>query len=531
MNLLLVEDEEFTRQGILTLIPWSELEIDKVYVASNGAEGLIKAKEFQPDIILTDVRMPKLNGTDMAIQIKGFLPECEIIFISGYSDKDYLKTAIKLSALSYVEKPLDLEELENTLRQAVSVAKGRKENKRLQEEEQRKLTKVIPVLKNEVVSRLIHPNGTKGDTAEYINIAYPGLPKECPYIAILIELYGMAEQTVVVNGNMTSILCNMIENRIKLDGYKGIVGTRNDNLVIIYLCLENDMNNTEQEQNVMEFCHRLKEIMETTWKFAIAVGDICAGLTEIRFSYQSAAIVLQRAFYYGSGVVLFARDIIKTAEFYLREQDLFRMKMFMESGDRDGFRGVMEDVEKQVLACPGTLPSVVKDQLLSVVQMLLAAGKREGKINEQDKDSPRETFNSFSFFSQIRKYIEDIVVWYFSDIDQGYSESEYVRRIRRYIAAHYSESTLSLNQIANYMNMSVSSVCIHYKAECNQTVMQTITEYRIKKSQEMLCNPEMKVRDVAQFVGYSDSNYFIKVFKKAVGFPPQEYREKRFKYE
>lgn len=531
MNLLLVEDEEFTRQGILTLIPWDELEINKVYIASNGAEGLWKAKEFQPDIILTDVRMPKLNGTDMALQIREFLPECEIIFISGYSDKEYLKTAIKLSALSYVEKPLDLEELENTLRQAVGVAKGRRENKRLQEEEQRKLTKVIPVLKNEVVSRLIHQNGTRGDTAEYLNIAYPGLPKVCPYIAILIELYGMAEQTVVVNGNMTSILCNMIENRLNLDKYRGIVGTRNDNLVIIYLCLEHEGNRSEQEQNVMGFCHRLKELMETTWKFAIAVGEICGGLTEIRFSYQSAAIALQRAFYYGTGVVLFARDITKTSEFHFREQDRIRMRLLMENGDRKGFSEVKEGVEKQVLACPGTLPSVVKDQLLPIAQMLLAAGKKEGKISGHDMDFPREVFNHFTFFSEVRNYIQEIEEWYFSDIVQSDNESEYVRKIRRYIAVHYSEPTLSLSQIANYMNMSVSSVCIHYKAECDQTVIQTITEYRIQKSQEILCNPERKVREVAQLVGYSDSNYFIKVFKKAVGIPPQEYREKQIRYE
>ena len=458
MNLLLVEDEEFTRQGILTLIPWNELGISKVHIASNGVEGLRKANEFRPDIILTDVRMPKLNGTDMAIQIRGFLPECEIIFISGYSDKEYLKTAIKLSALSYVEKPLDLEELENTIRQAVSVIQGRLENRRLQEEEQRKLTKVIPVLKNEVVSRLIHQNGTRGDTAEYLNIAYPDLPKECPYIAVLIELYGMAEQSVVVNGNMTSILCNMIENRIKLDKYRGIVGTRNDNLVIIYLCLESDANISEQEQNVMEFCHKLKEIMETTWKFAIAVGEVCKGLTEIRFSYQSAAIALQRAFYYGSGVILLAGDLKKTSEFHLREQDLVRMRILMENGDRCGFREVKEEVEKQVLACPGTLPSVIKDQLLPLAQMLLTVGKREGKVKEQDMDSPREAFNSFMFFSQVMNYIEDKEEWYFSDIVKNDNESEYVRRIRRYIVAHYSEPTLSLGQIANYMNMSIYSL-------------------------------------------------------------------------
>ena len=105
MKLLLVDDEPYTREGILSIIAFDKLGIDEVFSAEDGLSGLAMAKEYQPDIILTDVRMPHLDGISMSYQIREFLPGCCIIFMSGFAEKDYLKSAIKLSAINYIEKP------------------------------------------------------------------------------------------------------------------------------------------------------------------------------------------------------------------------------------------------------------------------------------------------------------------------------------------------------------------------------------------------------------------------------------------
>ena len=99
MKLLLVDDEPYTREGILSIIAFDKLGIDEVFSAEDGLSGLAMAKEYQPDIILTDVRMPHLDGISMSYQIREFLPGCCIIFMSGFAEKDYLKSAIKLSAI------------------------------------------------------------------------------------------------------------------------------------------------------------------------------------------------------------------------------------------------------------------------------------------------------------------------------------------------------------------------------------------------------------------------------------------------
>lgn len=124
MKLLFVEDEYYTRTGILQSIDWAALGIDQVDNAGNGREGLQKLRE-RPDLLLTDIRMPFVTGLDIARQLKRDDPDSEVVILSSYSDKEYLLTAISLSAVSYIEKPVRLDELRQALTQAVQRRKKR----------------------------------------------------------------------------------------------------------------------------------------------------------------------------------------------------------------------------------------------------------------------------------------------------------------------------------------------------------------------------------------------------------------------
>mgnify|MGYP000808781350 CR=1 FL=1 len=113
MKLLIVDDEELTRTGLVSSINWKALGIREVYQADDGLHGLEMARTYQPDIVLCDVRMPRMDGISMLQRIESFLPDTAAIFMSGYSDKEYLKAAIRLKAITYIEKPLDLKEVQD----------------------------------------------------------------------------------------------------------------------------------------------------------------------------------------------------------------------------------------------------------------------------------------------------------------------------------------------------------------------------------------------------------------------------------
>lgn len=161
MRLLLVEDEQFTRDGILSIIPWEELGIDQIETAQDGEEGYEKAVSFCPEIILTDVKMPRMDGVSMSFRIRDALPFCCIIFMSGYADKEYLKSAIQLSALNYIEKPFSPEELHSTLKIAVQKCKKHQEQLSCASEMARQLDLSLPMIKNRMLCYCCNPDSSR----------------------------------------------------------------------------------------------------------------------------------------------------------------------------------------------------------------------------------------------------------------------------------------------------------------------------------------------------------------------------------
>lgn len=134
MEVLLVEDEMLTRDGLVECIPWEELGITRVYTAEDGEEGVEMARLHMPDIIMTDVRMARMDGITMAFEIRKTNKKCRFIFISGYCDKEYLKSAIQLSAVNYIEKPVEIDEVVSALKQAILQVTKQRKNEELEAE-------------------------------------------------------------------------------------------------------------------------------------------------------------------------------------------------------------------------------------------------------------------------------------------------------------------------------------------------------------------------------------------------------------
>ena len=134
MKLIVVEDEKIIRTGLLKHVPWQRLGVSEVEAAANGEEALAKTENFRPDIVLSDIRMPGMSGVDLCRKLREKFPEIEIIFSTGYADKEYLKAAIDLHAVGYVEKPVNVKLLSENVEEAVQrVRERRKQKKRTRE--------------------------------------------------------------------------------------------------------------------------------------------------------------------------------------------------------------------------------------------------------------------------------------------------------------------------------------------------------------------------------------------------------------
>lgn len=123
MRLLIVEDEERTREMLCKHIAWGELGINELETARNGMIALERFQSFRPDIVLCDIRMPKMDGIEFAQQLRKIDVSCKLLFLSGFSDKEYLMSAIRLNALDFIEKPINLDKVREAVREAVESEK------------------------------------------------------------------------------------------------------------------------------------------------------------------------------------------------------------------------------------------------------------------------------------------------------------------------------------------------------------------------------------------------------------------------
>ena len=151
IKLLLVEDESATRKGLMKHIKWHELGVDVVEEAKDGIDGLEAARRMQPDIVISDIRMPGMNGIDFTAAVREEFPACKIIFLSGHSDKEYLKAAIRINAVSYVEKPINVDELREVIAKAVRLCRENLKVDRMQ----MALSESLPFIRQNIVNGLI----------------------------------------------------------------------------------------------------------------------------------------------------------------------------------------------------------------------------------------------------------------------------------------------------------------------------------------------------------------------------------------
>jgi two-component system response regulator YesN len=120
MRALVVEDEKTPRELLRDLVPWAKHGFDPVDTARNGLEALEILEAGGVDLVVTDVRMPKMDGIELAVEVRRRWPDCVLVFLSGYSDKEYLKTAIRVQAQDYLDKPIDLTQVEASVAQAAA---------------------------------------------------------------------------------------------------------------------------------------------------------------------------------------------------------------------------------------------------------------------------------------------------------------------------------------------------------------------------------------------------------------------------
>lgn len=514
MKLLIVDDEKLTREGIISSINWESLGVSEIFQADDGIRGLELAKEIEPDIVLSDVRMPRMDGIEMSSRLKELFPNINIVFMSGYSDKEYLKAAIRLKAISYVEKPIDPQEIKDAIKESLKNKQFIKKAADTELEHRRFAV-------SSLATRLIYPGFTSSEAILAFKELNFEIDKTTGFHTIIFSF-----KNAFTHGStyaLTSFYMK-IHEFLESFGFHEIHGIKQERFLVYHIWGE-----------IADYAF-LKEFATNAVKYAallgndffIVVGKKVIGASNIFDSYNSAVIQLQSCFYHPYGSWFIYESDVKNIH------TLHAMPFSM-----DNFRTLLNQKNPQIFEITkiffedlilhkNLLPNQVKDfyfQLFSSIQEAYHILQIPIPEHEHSKSVSLEYISSCDTIFELNQLLLQELNLFFKQADLSRGESSPITTIKNFIAAHYQDESLSIKDISDHAFLSTSYICTLFKNETGQTLNQYITKYRIERAKKLLADPRNKISDISSKVGYSDGNYFGKTFKKIVGVSPTEYRD------
>ncbi|HHY83317.1 MAG TPA: response regulator [Clostridiales bacterium] len=508
MKVLIVDDESATREGLRDLLPWKDLGIGSVYTASDGIEALELAAQVKPDIIITDIRMPRMDGIKYIQNIKAMSLDSRIIFMSAYSDKDYLMSAIKFNATSYVEKPISLEEMTSAIKTAV--------------ESLNKQRKSMELLCSSVALSLTEPDISLSDITNSINSLKPDFLLSNNFCTMIIR-------TIMPMDEIKKQACNMSDyTGIFDDIFSATFSAKMDEKeMVVHVSDKNITNEVELKKSVHRVMLKINQYFNLQDGVFIAVGRCVTGIADIWRSYKTAVEASALFFYtgYGSAVFYDYRTGYETFSDENNYKDT--IERCLRFDDKQGTISALERLYIQLKQLQCNDINSVRNIFFNIA-MMIAAMSVERLIPAGDENSRDFIWKSIAE----RETLDDIYTYLVQKVDTFFTYVNYtnarkpIYSIIMYIEKNYSRKSIPIQEIADSVHLTPAYICNAFKKETGKTIVQYLNDYRIEKAKELLKSNGIKLADIADQVGFGDVNYFIKVFKKTTNITPSEYRNK-----
>lgn len=515
MKLLIIDDEELTRKGLLKAIDWESLGIREIYEAEDGLGGLEAARREQPEIILSDIRMPRLDGIEMAEKIQEFLPGCSLILMSGYSDREYLKAAIRLKAVRFVEKPIDSLEVEEALRIAIE------DNHRLSSTRQ---------------SEAIHQLAKAGQLALFMTLSPEQRQELTPELT--------APVTTAIRPNMyfTTIILKYTNSlgdikdtalpKIHQD-FANFLSCHHMNCLYVikhdqYLVYHLFGKREPKEHNIIRAGEYLKQLFAEMSPFFIAIGDTVNHIEQVYKSYNSAVVLLQNGFFCGYGCVLMNNSNSPVAgPAYSDPTPGFSEALLSINQER--IVQCIKNIYEMFCQSSSLMPNQVKDvyyKLFITVQNTYRKLSLQTEQTFAPTDIILDEIQNYHTLFELQALLEKKTDDLLEALQNQVPDHPTIHLIKEFISQNYQWENLSIKEISDHVHMTASYICTLFKHETGLTLNQYITAYRIEKAKFLLADSNNKITEISSRVGYTDGNYFGKCFKKQVGLSPSEYRER-----
>ena len=538
IKVFLVEDEYAIREGIKKSVNWEANGYTLVGEAGDGEMAFPKIVKARPDILITDIRMPFMDGLELSRLVKKEIPNIKIVVLSGYDDFNYAKQAISIGVEEYILKPVSGENLLTELGKIADAINVERQDELAKDKYLRDMEEIRTLAKQKFIHDMIDGKLSMQEsleqgrelgidiTAAYYSIvlfqAFPknkaGVPAEeefdvAEYSGVSEEIYSRIRETVSESPNVYlyeqvgDVLCFL---------------EKSDSL--------NDMN-----QNTQKGIDIIKEIMSTKsdWIYFISIGKPVERIRDVNSSYRDASkrfaerYMLDESFiFYGENGYSNVHDIggidikmvsQKTIFHFLRNGTLVEIDDLVS----EYFSSLGEEAMESRLFCQYVLMEALISGMAFLDSMNVSREKAASILGELS--DPVRFVDSVDKAKDYITRILKVLIEYRNQVsDKKYTEI--IDKAREFIKAQYKNDEMSLQTVASYVNVSSNHFSAIFRKETGETFIDYLTKVRMDNAKDLLTCTSMKTSEIGFEVGYKDPHYFSYIFKKTIGMSPKEYR-------
>ncbi len=533
-KVLIIDDESIIRKGIKNIINWKQLDCEVCADASDGIEGIELIRKYLPEIIITDIRMPGLDGLSMIKQVKSIVPNTKIIILTGYRDFDYVQEAIKCGAFDFLLKPSKIEELTAVLTRAVNEINDQKI--RHMEIDQFKVLfeQSIPILREKLLYDVIYGlNTNENEITEKMKLFNISIRN---FVLVVMENdYDEKSNSSQYDKHLYQFGIVSSFEEIFAEKYEVLSIMLNSSRVG-FIIQKQDRVPLDIEE-VSEKCSYLQEVINNGFGFTVTIAVSSNGVTAIELPEKLKECLgsLEYKSYMGNNSIIQYSDLNS----FFRYEDYSTLDKYqkqllesIKSGNEDLVRVSTQNIARYVTTNKiniNYMKNFYYTTLSSINNIRISVSAAElDKKHEEGKDiaSLLKLIEKSESAEELNSLLEDVAIRIAAKVNSFNNRSIklILRKAIDYIQEHYSEP-VTLNEVAENIYVSTFYISRMFKKELGKSFVDYLNDVRVEKAKELLKDIKYKTYEVAEIVGISDPHYFSKLFKKYSGMTPSEYRE------
>ena len=501
MRLLIADDEKITRNVLMNYIPWSEMGITKIEQAKDGKEALEIALRFHPDIVLSDIRMPKMNGLEFAGKLKAEQEDCRFIFLSAYSDRGYLKQAIHLRAVNYVEKPIKLDEIQAAVQEAIQEIRSR--HKITYENYYRYQKKLCMNLLTD-----------KAKIAEGKDLLFFS-KEDSSYLAAEMRLYvqdesiGTEYEESVVANHLQALLIEKLTAITQEESGEEclrrycLYAVKDPEHVIVLFRLKDGLTDRSCFKIADQIRTELLDQMPQIRRVLVGLGPVVTSIAEMNHSYHQAKRNRRKSFLTGT---IRSADQKSSGNYDFGGKLPTDTLAIWKQGERTEMELSLKHLAKAIREHSETPATAVRNYYLKLLMTLVQRAENYNNIGFIDMSGAyMEALGQTCCLDEISICMEDAARYYFCSKESGSQFSHIADKVTDFVLNHFEDEKLSISFIAGKMYLSPNYLSLLFKKETGKTINQFITEVRMNKAKELLKKDNALLSSISRQVGYHDA--------------------------